>query len=559
MKPILIWQYKQLMKELLLLQGHAADPTCPCQTDGEKCIRKHLLTIEALAQETATIEPDDSRTGELNDLAGQAQELIVLEEASLCGEEVEWPVELDVWCRDWRKKFEFLECELPIEARQPDVQMFRQPDSQTARQPREIVCGLNIEANQSLEHDLKALINDGEEESFEDKSIPDPYGSRCRDVKTGLWISSADCGLAPQTGIPNAKSEGESLPMLCNYNGESKSKDTITCSQVSETTCSMVKASDYDLLGWFDSPEPYYGFSLESEVENKLDSILTKLREGISTIQESDNYRDYLLMMSRFHRYSTGNVMLIRLQMDNATHVAGYNKWKELDHQVRKGEKGIGILAPCGGKTKKVKMVIEGEEELGEQLVEIMRARPTGFKVVYVFDVSQTDGPELPNIKPVELSEGFNEKLFEHTLAVVEMQELSISFDRKYKTSETVKGYYDGKMIWLNPDVPQAQQLKTLIHELGHHFSEHVFEMERHKAEVIAESVAFVVGAHYGFDTGQYSFPYIVGWSEDQKKLRDNLADISKISAQMIEMIGDLPISANLRRIICSQAMGCLV
>lgn len=112
MKPILRWQRDQLAKELLLLQGHISDPTCPCKTEGEKCVRKHLLTIEALAQETIPIEESDARAEELGQLANEARELREEEEKNLCGQKPHYKWPIDTWSRNWRKKFETMACEI---------------------------------------------------------------------------------------------------------------------------------------------------------------------------------------------------------------------------------------------------------------------------------------------------------------------------------------------------------------------------------------------------------------------------------------------------------------
>ena len=135
MKPILRWQRDQISKELLLLQGHISDPTCPCKTDGEKCVRKHLLTIEALAQETIPIEDSDARAEELAQLANEARELRDAEEKNLCGQKpgYKWPI--DSWSRNWRKKFETLACEL---------------DGKGAKMHQEVACETHQEARMEL-------------------------------------------------------------------------------------------------------------------------------------------------------------------------------------------------------------------------------------------------------------------------------------------------------------------------------------------------------------------------------------------------------------------------
>ncbi len=117
MKPILKWQYEQVVKELLLLQGHGTDAECPCKTEGEMCVRKHLLTIQAYAEETNPMEDNPEYQEELKNLANEAKDLRSVEESNLCGHEVGYPIEISEWARTWRKKFEAhcLVCEIPNE------------------------------------------------------------------------------------------------------------------------------------------------------------------------------------------------------------------------------------------------------------------------------------------------------------------------------------------------------------------------------------------------------------------------------------------------------------
>jgi hypothetical protein len=134
MKPILKWQRDQMAKELLLIQGHVSDPSCPCKTDGEKCLRKHLLTVEALAQETIPIEDSDARAEELGQLAVEAKQNRDEEEKNLCGQPPHFKAPLDVWARDWRKKFETLDCELKGKAK------MHQEVTCQMRQEQKLIC-----------------------------------------------------------------------------------------------------------------------------------------------------------------------------------------------------------------------------------------------------------------------------------------------------------------------------------------------------------------------------------------------------------------------------------
>ncbi|MFC1982417.1 ArdC family protein [Chloroflexota bacterium] len=266
--------------------------------------------------------------------------------------------------------------------------------------------------------------------------------------------------------------------------------------------------------------------------ERKIDEVLRRLKSGVDSIQESTNFREFLLTMSKFHDYSIGNLMLITLQKPDATRVAGYATWKELGRYVRKGEKGIAILAPC--MPPKQTKVVEPEDEEDEEMVEI---RPLYFKVVHVFDISQTEGRELPEVEVPTLTGETDEELFNGALNLVSLQGLDVSFESRPYQDPAIKGMYSGKTIWVKSEESRAQQLKTLLHEMAHYFSEGVFRMPRRNAETIAESVAFIVGAHFGFDSGVRSFPYVALWAQDKKVLEQNLADIRKVSTRIINAL----------------------
>ena len=130
-----------------------------------------------------------------------------------------------------------------------------------------------------------------------------------------------------------------------------------------------------------------------------------------------------------------------------------------------------------------------------------------------------------------------NEVLFDEILYLAKSEGIDVSFELRPNQDPDIKGMYFGKNIWVKPDEPRAQQLKTLIHEVAHYYSEGVFRLPRRDAETIAESVAFTVGAHFGFDTGTRSFPYVALWSQDKKVLEENLAAIRKVSAKIIDAL----------------------
>ncbi len=305
--------------------------------------------------------------------------------------------------------------------------------------------------------------------------------------------------------------------------------------------CEGVSPQYYNLLRWVGVPLPDYSFAIEPETkERKIDEVLKRLKEGVDDIQQSDNFRKFLLTMAKFHDYSIGNLILIMLQKPNATRVAGFSTWKDLGRWVTKGEKGIAILAPCmppkGAKPAKSEKT-EAEEGETEEEREHEGMRPLYFKVVHVFDVGQTEGKQLPEFEVPVLTGETNEELFSSAIRLAESQGVDVSFEPRPQQDPEIKGMYFGKSIWVKSDESRAQQLKTLIHEVAHYYSENVFRIPRADAETIAESIAFTVGAHHGFDTGTRSFPYVALWSKDKKVLEANLGAIRKVSAKIIDAL----------------------
>lgn len=311
------------------------------------------------------------------------------------------------------------------------------------------------------------------------------------------------------------------------------------CRGQSCEVCERISPRDYKLLSWVGAPVPDYSFAVEPATgDRKIDEVLKRLKEGVDGIQQSDNFRTFLLTMSKFHDYSIGNLILIMIQKPDATRVAGYSTWKDLYRWVKKGEKGIAILAPCmPPKQKKPEPAEVSETEGKEETVEETEIRPLYFRVVYVFDVSQTEGKPLPEFEVPSLTGEANEKLFEQMIHLTGTQALEVSFESRPQQDPEIKGIYFGQTIWIRPEESRAQQLKTLIHEIAHYYSEGVFRIPRADAETIAESVAFTVGAHFGFDTGTRSFPYVALWTKDKKVLEQNLAAIRKVAGKIIDSI----------------------
>jgi hypothetical protein len=285
------------------------------------------------------------------------------------------------------------------------------------------------------------------------------------------------------------------------------------------------------LTGWLREPLPELTLAEPVEVtERKIDAVLKQLKDGVETIQQSDRFRLFLVTMSKFHEYSIGNQILIMLQKPDATRVAGFVTWKDLGRWVKKGEKGIAILAPVMPPKPKP------EEKPPEEEIEI-EPQPLYFIVVYVFDISQTEGKLLPEFEVPVLTGVVNEQLFSKVMALAKGQGLTVSFESRPQQDPAIKGEYFGKSIWIRPEEPRVQQLKSLLHEVAHYYSEGVFRIPRRDAETIAESAAFVVGAHFGFDSGVRSFPYVALWAQDKKILEQNLASIRKVSTEIMEAL----------------------
>jgi len=300
------------------------------------------------------------------------------------------------------------------------------------------------------------------------------------------------------------------------------------------------------LIGWVDEPLPAYSLmTIEAEPgERKIDAVMKQLKDGVDTIQRSENFHLFLTTMSKFHDYSIGNTILIMIQKPEATHVAGFNKWKDMGRWVKRGEKGIAIQAPmmpprpecpkCGARIPKGATYCPkcgAPVEVEERVAEVHY-----FKVVSVFDISQTEGKPLPEFEVPVLTSDVNEELFTKAMMLGKTQGIDISFESMPHQDPGIKGYFLApKRIWVRPEEPRAQQLKTLLHETAHYYSEGVFRIPRRDAETIAESSAFVVGAHYGFDTGVRSFPYVALWAKDKKVLEQNLGDIRKVATTMLK------------------------
>ena len=294
----------------------------------------------------------------------------------------------------------------------------------------------------------------------------------------------------------------------------------------------------------------------ESKTEKqKVQEITEKLEQGIKELFESEKYKTYLNTMSKFHNYSFNNTMLIAMQKPDATLVAGFKAWqKNFDRHVKKGEKGIRILAPAPYKIKEEQEKLDpvtGEimlDKNGMPVTEEVEIKIPAFRVVPVFDVSQTDGKELPDIGVNELS-GSVEDYEDFMQALTEVSPVPITYE---DIDGDAKGYFHttDHRIAIQEGMSQSQTVKTAIHEVAHaklHDRERnqdidaVLDKDRNTKEVEAESVAYTVCQHFGIDTSDYSFGYIAGWSSDRdmKELKSSLDTIRKTASELITGIED--------------------
>lgn len=248
--------------------------------------------------------------------------------------------------------------------------------------------------------------------------------------------------------------------------------------------------------------------------------VLARLEQAVGQIQDSETFRRYLDVQARFHKYSWGNVALILMQRRDATHVAGYNTWLKLHRYVRRGERGIKIIVPMRHKRNQ-----DDPEEEGRLF----------FGIGNVFDITQTEGEDLPDIQVPELHGDTREgrDLFDRMGDFARRSGLSVVIGGE-DLKDTQMGYYSPvkKEIGLRPAEP-LQMVKTLAHELAHHFAES--KASDAESETIAEAVAYVTCAHFGLDTGARSFPYIAVWSKDRSVLKNALTIVQRLSAEMID------------------------
>ena len=284
----------------------------------------------------------------------------------------------------------------------------------------------------------------------------------------------------------------------------------------------------------------------------KLKAATDKLEAGIASLFDSERYAAYLCAMSKFHRYSYGNIVMILYQFPNASQVAGLRTWNKFGRTVKKGEHGIEILVPCTytrtERRKKIGPDTQDQvlDENGQPVQEQAAIQHLGFKVGHVFDISQTEGREMP-----EIAHELSGDVAQYEAVCAALQGVAAVPVQFGPLPEGTYGCYShaDQSITIRSGMSQTQTIKTMIHEIAHSKLhalpvENGIVMGRHEKgrstrEVEAESVAYVVCQHFGIDTSDYSFGYVAGWDKDKDmaRLKASLSCIRDTAAEIINGI----------------------
>ena len=283
----------------------------------------------------------------------------------------------------------------------------------------------------------------------------------------------------------------------------------------------------------------------------EMEEITSKLEKGVKDIFDGANYQQYLNFCAKLPRYSVNNQILIMMQKPDATMCQSFTNWKEVNRHVRKGEKGIRILAPAPYKMQKEQEKVDASgktvlDKDGEPVKETVEVTINAFKPVSTFDVSQTEGEPIPTPGVDELTgsvEGYETLL----AAIKEVVPVPISFEQ---IDSGAKGFYhlEENRIVVQEGMSEAQTVKTLLHEASHQALHSKEAMDsagekksKNQKETEAESVAYVVCQHYGIDTSDYSFPYVATWSADKEvpELKASLDTIRRTASELIVKIDE--------------------
>lgn len=285
--------------------------------------------------------------------------------------------------------------------------------------------------------------------------------------------------------------------------------------------------------------------------KQEVKAITDQLEEGLKELFAKEKYKSYLSMMSKFHNYSANNIQLITRQCPDATFVAGYKAWQnDYNRHVKRHEEGIRILAPAPYTVKKERDKVDpvtGEIMLdrdGMPQKEEVEIRIPAFRVVHVYDVSQTEGEPIQELEAKELLssvDGYEDFI----KAISSVAPVSVGFE---DIPGDTRGYFrpSEKRIAVQEGMSESQTIKTMLHETAHSMlhdrevnrsnGQNVLEKDKRTKEVEAESIAYTVCKHFGIDTSEYSFGYIAGWSSGKgmKELKSSLDTIRRTASELI-------------------------
>ena len=290
--------------------------------------------------------------------------------------------------------------------------------------------------------------------------------------------------------------------------------------------------------------------------KDRLREITDSIEQGIKDLFESEKYKQYLRTMSRFHRYSFNNTLLIAMQRPDATHIAGFSSWRnQFGRHVRKGEKGIQIIAPTPYKKKIDAVKLDPDtktpvlDQNGNAIMEEIEIKIPMFRVVSVFDVSQTEGKPLPEVVSdltgnVQQYDTFMEALYRASPVPVSIEPITPSTDGYFSLTE--------QAITIRAGMSEVQTVCATVHEIAHaklhnyamantqsEQSEETPKKDKRTKEVEAESIAYAVCQYYGIETAENSFGYIAGWSKG-KELAELRASLETINQTASELITDI-------------------
>ena len=284
-----------------------------------------------------------------------------------------------------------------------------------------------------------------------------------------------------------------------------------------------------------------------SKNQEKIKAALNRIEDCLATINTDEDWLKFLSFQAQFYNYSFGNAMLIFSQNPNATYVKGYKAWNKLGRYVKRGSKGLAILAPC---IRKVEVFKEPENKNlyhDEEAEKEIRKVVSGFRIAYVYDIADTDGDDsmLPVLVTGLAGNGEQEKeIYERLLNVISkehcVQEVSGTASKGSFNLET-------EVISIRGDLEYLQKIKTLLHEYAHllDFQMHPEDdISRNRRELIAESVAFIVSLRLGLDTSRYSMSYIKSWLKDKEELKIIADSVQKIAYTIITELAESSDSA---------------